>query len=79
MPEGLVNQQDNGCVLLVVKNHSVPSSYLKAVQYVGSVTPVDNASVHDVTTTESAAEIAELSSKHPPVRGLGSEALLLQP
>ena len=52
MPEVLVKQQSNGRVLLVIENHSTLSSYHKAGRCVGTYTTIEDASVHDVTTTE---------------------------
>ena len=49
MPEVLVKQQSNGRVLLVMDNHSALSSYHKAGRCVGTYTPIEDVSVHDVT------------------------------
>ena len=49
MPKVLVKQQND---LLVMENHSALSSYLKAGQCVGTVTPIEDVSAHEVTTTE---------------------------
>ena len=52
MPGVLVKQQSNGWVLLVMENDSAWSSFLKAGRCVGTATPIEDASVHDGTTTE---------------------------